>query len=230
MAQTYTSLKVVVDKIKRHPLLQDIPFETIIDYTVDFMRIVGVPGLFLDQTILLTISNYRASLPTDWIEMIQVRDAETKIGMRYTTDTFHLSKEETKVQSSEPTYFIQGNRIYTSFEEGEIEIAYRAIDIDEDGYPLVADNPKLFRALESYVKLQNFTQRFDMGKLRGDILQQAQQDYAFNVGACETEFLKLDLGKAESLFNSLKSLLPRDHEFSKNFVNTGNKEYLKIHR
>lgn len=40
---------------------------------------------------------------------------------------------------------------------------------------------------------------------------------------------RLSLAKAESFFNSFRTLIPRDNEFSKRFMNTGNKEFIKAH-
>ena len=49
MAEQQQSIKVICDKIMRHPLLQDLSIETIVDYSIDFMRIVGVPSMFQDK-------------------------------------------------------------------------------------------------------------------------------------------------------------------------------------
>jgi hypothetical protein len=54
--------------------------------------------------------------------------------------------------SKDLTYKIQGNFIYTSFEEGEIEVSYQAIATDEQGFPLIPDNSSFTRALELYIK------------------------------------------------------------------------------
>ena len=48
-----------MDKVTRHPLMKDIPFETVIDYTVDFMRIVGTPPAFIEKVEYVDIHNYR---------------------------------------------------------------------------------------------------------------------------------------------------------------------------
>ena len=55
-------------------------------------------------------------------------------------------------ESSDLTYKIQGRVIYTSIKEGTIEIAYRAIAVDDEGYPLVPDKSSFSRALELYIK------------------------------------------------------------------------------
>lgn len=46
----YVNINVIMDRVTRHPLIKDIPFETVVDYTIDFMRIVGVPPSFIEKT------------------------------------------------------------------------------------------------------------------------------------------------------------------------------------
>ena len=235
-----TNIRRIADRIMRHPLLRDMPFETILDYTVDFLQIVGVPSLFEEKTALLHVENYRCMLPCDYVSMIQVRTAKkvddiepnhrSDVSYRYSTDSFHMSKEKPNVGRYETnlTYKIQGCVIYTSTKDTDIEIAYNAIATDGEGYPLLPDNPSFLRALEAYVKKQQFTILFDLGKLQPAILQNVQQEYAWAVGDCETEFNRLTLDKAESLFNSWRTLLIRDSEHRHGFVNDGAKEYLTI--
>ena len=235
-----TNIRRVADRIMRHPLLRDVPFETILDYTVDFLQIVGVPSLFEETTALLHVENYRCMLPCDYVSMIQVRTAKkvdgiepnhrSHVSYRYSTDSFHMSNEKPDVgkYGTDLTYKIQGCVIYTSTKDTDIEIAYNAIATDGEGYPLLPDNPSFLRALEAYIKKQQFTILFDLGKLQPAILQNAQQEYAWAVGDCETEFNRLTLDKAESLFNSWRTLLIRDNEHRHGFVNNGAKEYLTI--
>ena len=104
MAEQLVNLKVIIDKLMRHPLFTDITYETVIDYTVDFMRIVGVPKFFTEKVETIEVTNYKGLLPCDWYETIQVRNVDTGIPFRYATDTYHLS--ETKNQPSDYTIMI----------------------------------------------------------------------------------------------------------------------------
>ena len=45
-----TNISRIADRIMRHPLMQDISFETIVDYTLDFIQIVGCPQFFEEKT------------------------------------------------------------------------------------------------------------------------------------------------------------------------------------
>ena len=121
------------------------------------------------------------------------------------------------------TFIIQGNKIITSMEQCTITMAYRAIATDESGLPLIPDNSNFTRALAAYIKLQHFTILFDLGKIHQHVFQQAQVDYSWAVGSCENEFKRLDLSKAESFFNSYRSLIIKNNQFQEGFRNNGRK-------
>lgn len=229
MAEQYTNIRLVLDKIMRHPLMQDISLETVVDYTVDFMRIVGVPNMFIEKTAIIEVEKYRAMLPCDYYQMIQIRKINGPV-FRYSSDSFHMSecKDSNSRDLADLTYKIQGNVLYTSIESGEIEISYEAIATDNEGYPLLPDNSSFTRALRLYIKKEHFTTLFELGKIQPVIFNQVLQDYAWAVGDCQTEFNRLSLDKAESFYNSWRTLVLRDNEHRHGFKNNGTKEYIKV--
>lgn len=229
MSEQYTNIRLILDKIMRHPLMQDISLETVVDYTVDFMRIVGVPNMFMEKTAIIEVEKYRAMLPCDYYQMIQVRKINGP-AFRYSSDSFHMSecKDSNGRDLADLTYKIQGNVIYTSIESGEIEISYEAIATDDEGYPLLPDNSSFTRALRLYIKKEHFTTLFELGKIQPVVLNQVLQDYAWAVGDCQTEFNRLSIDKAESFYNSWRTLILRDTEHRTGFINNGTKERLKL--
>lgn len=229
MAEQYTNIRLILDKIMRHPLMQDISLETAVDYTVDFMRIVGVPNMFMEKTAIIEVEKYRAMLPCDYYQMIQVRKINGP-AFRYSSDSFHMSecKDSNGRDLADLTYKIQGNVIYTSIESGEIEISYEAIATDNEGYPLLPDNSSFTRALRLYIKKEHFTTLFELGKIQPVVFNQVLQDYAWAVGDCQTEFNRLSIDKAESFYNSWRTLILRDTEHRTGFINNGTKERLKL--
>jgi hypothetical protein len=44
-------------------------------------------------------------------------------------------------------------------------LAYKAIPVDSEGYPLIMDNERYKNALELYIKKIKFTGYFDLGKI-----------------------------------------------------------------
>ena len=121
------------------------------------------------------------------------------------------------------TFKTQGNILYTSFKTGDVYIAYKAIPVDECGYPLLIDNSIFLKTLESYIKKEVFTILFDMGKISGAVLQNAQQQYAWLAGQLQSEFTIPSISEMESIKNNWCSLIQRTKEFDNNFMYLGNK-------
>lgn len=222
MAEQYLSIKKILDSCLRHPLMQDLSLETAVDYTIDFMRIVGTPRMFTEKVVRITIDKYRALLPCDYYQTIQVRIPGGH-ALVYSTDSFHMSNK-----GNSSTYKIQGNIIYTSIESGELELAYLAISTDADGYPLLPDNSSFTRALELYIKKQWFTILFDLGKITSAVLQNTQQEYAWAVGDCQSEFNRMSIDQMEAFSNSWRTMILRDHQHSSGFIGDGSRQTLNI--
>lgn len=230
-----TNIRRVIDRLMRHPMMQDLPFESAVEYTVDFIALMGTPALYDEKTAVIKIDNWRGELPCDFVNMIQVRIAQTQCdgrkapyGMyRYSGNSFHMSSDKPHDNMVGLTYKIQGMAIFTSTKDTDIEIAYRAFAVDDEGYPLIPDNPVFMKGLESYIKLQWFTIKYDMGQIAHDVYANAQRDYAWYAGNAHSEMNMPSVDQAETLFNSFKTLLPRNNEHWKGFFTNGAREIWK---
>ena len=219
----YISIREVLSRVLRHPLLQDVTLEQAVQYTLDFIGIFGMPRLYEDKEVELHIENYRTMLPTDLISIIQVKDKESGRYLRSMTDSF-ISND-----SSEPTFKTQGQVLFTTFKTGDICVAYKAIPVDECGYPLLIDNPVFLKTLESYMKKEVFTILFDMGKINGNVLQNTQQQYAWLAGQLQSEFTIPSVSEMESIKNSWCTLIQRTYEFDNGFSSLGRRENIKLY-
>ncbi len=88
MAEQYTSLKTIYDSLSRQRMLSNLSFEAVIDYTVDFMEIVGVPNMFINKVVTLSTNNHKIKLPCDYVKIIQMRGRHGTY--RKGTSTFHM--------------------------------------------------------------------------------------------------------------------------------------------
>ena len=231
----YISIKQIIDDLLDHPLLQDLTLERAVNYAVHFIQIMGVPNEFEEKTALVNIENHRGVLPCDYYDMIQVRTYKEgeycpKV-FRYASDSFHYSpnKEPNKdLDTWDLTYKLQNNAIYTSLKEGVIEIAYHAIKVDKEGYPMIPENSSFIQALELYIKKKVFTILFDQGKISPAVLQNTQQEYAWYVAQARSDMSIPSISEMESIKNSWCTLLQRTIEFNKGFKSNGRAEYIKV--
>lgn len=226
----YVKIQQIIDDIMEHPLLQDVTQERVIKYAADFMQRVGVPKIFDNKTATLEVTKYKAQLPCDFYSILGVRMSDSHVAFRATTDIYHLSEnKECSDNYRDLTYKIQGNYIFTSIEEGNIEISYMAIPVDEEGLPMIPDNVKYIEALELYIKKKLFTILFDQQKLHQSILQNVQQEYAFAVGQAQNDLIMPTLDEMEAISNMWNQVIWSTTEHRNGFRDSGNKEYLRRH-
>lgn len=228
----YVSVKEVLSRILRHPLLQDVTLEQAVQHTIDFLGVFGMPKLFEDREETIHIEDFRGRLPCNCIQINQIKECKTGVCLRSMTDNFmpreHRDKYEGHKRPQEFTFKTQGRVIYTSFKSGDIMVSYKSVPIDEDGFPLLIDNPVFMRTLELYIKMEEFTTLFDMGKISPAVLQNTQQQYAWSAGQLQSEFTIPSQSEMESISRMWNTLIQRTSEFDNGFSSLGNKEYIKL--
>ena len=229
----WVKLPVILDRLLRHPLLNDLNLETAIQYTSDFIGIMGLPNVYVDKIETIDIKEYRGELPCDLISINQVRLHKNGIALRAMTDNFnayptHDHEGGDWGERGEPSFKTQGRVIFTSIRHEKVDISYKAIMLDDDGLPLIPDNSIFLKALELYIKKEWFTILFDMGKISPAVLNNTQQEYAFKAAQCNNEFVIPSVSEMESITNVLNQLVPRVTAFRNGFKNFGDKEYIRL--
>lgn len=246
----YTSINRVLDELLRHPMLQDLTLEQAVSYAITFIGLNGYPNFYQDKIENVEIHGFRGLLPCDLISIIQVKDAKSDKCLRAMTDNFPKGMEKPYHKDctdpmnnmmhtpyipprqeyfEEPSFKTQGRIIFTSFPEGIVEVAYKAIPVDEDGFPLVIDNEVYLSALKAYIKQEVFTIKFDMGNLPAAVLQNAQTEYCWRAGQLNSEFMIPSVSEMESISRMWNTMIPRTREFDSGFRSLGDREYLRKH-
>ena len=232
----YIRLQEVLSRILRHPLLQSVNMEQAVQYTVDFIHIFGLPDMYEDKEILVTIENFRGELPCDLISINQVKDTCSHVCLRSMTDTFLPDGYKKQRRTAgfigyhdEPAFKVQNRIIFTSFENGEVRVSYKAIPVDEHGFPLILDNSVYLKALELYIKKEVFGIKFDQGELSEKVLQHTEQQYAWSAGQLQSEFSIPSESEMESICRSWTTLIQRTTDFDNGWKNLGDREYLRQH-
>lgn len=225
----YVNIRELLSRVLRHPLLQEFTLEQAVQYTIDFIGLFGFPELYKDKEAHIPICNYMGELPCDLIEIMMVKDCRTDIPLRSMTGVFNPGDKYYNHLQQEPQFKTQHRTLITSFPEGEVIVAYKAIPVDDEGYPLLVDNSKYLKALELYVKCQLFTLLFELGKISQQVLQHTEQEYGWAAGQLSEEFKTPSEAEMQSITNMLNQMLVRNNEFYNRFERLGNNEYWKKH-
>lgn len=250
----YTNIRRVLGDITEHPLLRNVTLEQVIRHTIRFISLHGYPQLYQDKIDTVDIKDFRGLLPCDLVSITQVKDLKTDVCLRSMTDTFTpglrpkpdmrnqpkdlLNNMKPPVDTyippmqeyrEEPAFKTQGRIIFTSFPEGKVEIAYKAIPVDKDGFPMLIDNETYLNALEAYIKVKVFTVKFDTGKIQAGILSNAQTEYFCASRLLQSEMTTPSMSEMESITRYLNTLIKPVRQFDNGFKDLGNREYLRNH-
>lgn len=220
---SYTNIRVILDNLLQDELLQDLTLEQVVGHVIRFNGIFNIPQLYTEKDVHVDIEDYRGELPCDLISVKQVRDYATGAAIPEISGTFRTP------YSLERAFKTQGRIIYTTFKKGKVEIVYRAIPVDEEGYPLILDNEKYKNALELYIKKEKFCKFFERGKIPQAVFQHIEQEYFWAAGQLSTELKMPSLSQWENISQAHNQLLMKGNEFRKGFETTGIPEYYRKH-
>jgi len=261
----FISVKSIADKLMMNPILKDLNFEFIIDKTIECLRLVNMPPIYVPGTATIQITNFRGDLPIDMIYLKQAFFISNSTGasgfkgttpadlltgqslsmqdntsplntdlipMQYATDNVHESYmclPHSNSNNNALTFSLTNNKIYTNIEQGGVFLTYKAIAVDENCYPLIPDNIKLIRAIESYIKYKWFDILNDMDKVTDRKLSKAEADYCWNIGQAQSDLIMPNETEMEALVNSIAKLLPNTDQFNQRMKFLGSKEFIKTH-
>lgn len=211
------TIKEVMARVLGHPMLQDVTLEQCVRHTLDFINKVGYPQIYDEKEVEVEINDYRGLLPCDLVSVILVKDGCEV--MKKNTGYF-------KKCCGNPSYSTKGRYIYTTFKQGKVQVAYRAIPVDQDGFPLIPDLPVFLNALELYIKWRAFVVLFDQQKITPQILQHTEGDYAKAVAQLNSEMALPDYAEMENITNMINQLIPSVHEYSRAFNTLGDHTHL----
>lgn len=232
----YKSLGAILYKILRNPLCAELSYEDAAEYALEFIKLLGAPVVYINKTICIELNCYKAEIPCDLLYVNGIRyfdnDLSNAIAMRESTNIYHVNSNEfnNKGESNsnnEFTYKLQNGVIFTSMENGNIEISYEAIATDENGYPLVPDNQKVELGMEYYIMSRYLEPLYLVGKVTDKAFEYIQQKRYFYTPSAFTSLQMPGVDKMASIMNGLNRLIINDTAHQNFFKKFGEQEVIK---
>jgi len=227
------SVDQFIYRIYENPLLRDVRKSDIVEHIKTVLRLLNVPATMVDKRVVVNVQNYRAVLPADAYQVKSVMAMDVGGRMKVLTAgmdrRMKFQGELRDTQTSSVTYQFVPGYIYADFESGDIEVIYRGYQVDSNGSPMIPDEISLLLAMENYIKVRQFTIGVELGTINQNALRAAEQQYHWYMGQAANKFTLPTMEEAESLYNSIATLIPRREEHSTNYKYTGLGEVLRRH-
>ena len=136
--QPRISVKQVVAAVIRNLGVQDAAreFNTFVEWAFEAEKKIGTFKTFVNKETTLTITNKQAALPTDLIEVIDVKNSHD-IYYQPQTKSFKTSNS----QDLNYKYYLSSGFIQFSIvPDTQIQVSYIALETDDEGYPTIEAN------------------------------------------------------------------------------------------
>jgi hypothetical protein len=160
------SVKRIIGNVARNLGLNN-PSENIeafIEWAFEAEEKIGSFSTFTDKEFALSVTDNKALLPTDLITLIDVKGNTL---MEPTQKTF-------KSDSLGDKYWIVGSYIhFTSVSSGTVDIAYKALDTDEEGFPTIKQGHE--DAVAQYIMWRYKSIEYYNGKIARYIVQDLEK-------------------------------------------------------
>jgi hypothetical protein len=242
------SLKTVLWKIMKHPLCSELAYEEAAEYATECLRLLGAPAAQESKLYTAELVNHKAEIPCDILKIDGVRyvdaisaDVSTTnfVAMRESTNIYHINEAD-HIDGQNPTLGIKGDQnraeftyklqkgiIFTSMREGCVQIAYRGLSLDEDGFPLIPDNEKVMLALEYYILSRYLEPIWLSGKISDKAFNYIEQKRYFYMPSAFTAMQMPDYDGAESMANAINRLISTPTAHSSFYKKLGEKERIR---
>lgn len=219
----YVSLETIVERVHRdYGFTVDTDWTDIAEWIGSVIDLINAPMQYKERITdgkdkpFIEIINGRGVLPCDLIRIVQTRTCEG-VPMRYSTDSFHYSRLHSAqcpdlICSSDLTYKVNDNYIWTNFATGKLEMAYLAFPTDERGYPTVPDDEKFKQAATAYVGERIAFKLRIRGKIDNQTYEMINKERLWYIAAAQNKVLIPDRDKTRSIANQFRRIVSFEDE------------------
>lgn len=228
------SIQHVLEKIFRNTgLVEGVDLHDAIEWAGEAIELIGAPQSLTEKVECIDISNGRGDLPCDLHLVMQFR-YKTSNGyspMRYASDNFHRHcKTSTDSScSSSATYTLSDDCVFTNFDTGVVEVAYRALPTDKNGWPTIPDDIKFVKAVEYYIREKIDYILWRSGKISSGIYEKTVQEQVWSLGAAQTRGAMPSIDEMMNIKNNFLRLIPKINQAEDFFSTLGVQEQRNIH-
>tara|TARA_Y100000593_G_C4264908_1_gene314235 strand:+ start:385 stop:1044 length:660 start_codon:yes stop_codon:yes gene_type:complete len=198
------SIKRVVANVIRNLEINDASknFYSFVEWAFEAERKIGSYKTFVKKTATINIVNKQASLPNDFLSLIDIKKTGDS------TESTYLSQTSASFPSSvtkQNTFYLTEDTVNVSTNDiSSLDVAYYAIDTDDEGFPTVAANHE--DAVSAYLMFKYKARDYYNGKLARAIYVDMQSNWQRLCAQCrgnDNMPTPIEMKKAAAIWNTL---------------------------
>ena len=228
----YVSIAEIIERSLDNFDSEAIDYSVAVRHCADAISLIATPDQMMDYISEIKVHNYRGCLPENLVNLTQMRLCDTGEVLQQSTNTFHLKAREQEnhkyPQELGLRYSINNNWIHTNFENGDVQVSYRGLMIDDNGYPMIPNRVEYKLAIESYLTERIAFKLLAKEQINPNIYNIFQQERLFNMGSALEKGKTPSPEKMEIIKNSFIRLLDRVDARRHSNTDLSSQERLKV--
>jgi len=236
----YVSVNSIIEKVYRDMnMIDQLDLGNAVEWAGEAIELIGAPMTLRERVGLIEIKHRKGKLPLDMHLLItsgaapnqDCKCAKRFVQMRYSTDAYHMFCSECmdKTCNSDLTYKVNDDYMFVNFDEGTVRISYKAIPIDENGFPLIPDDIKFRNAVAYHIMWKLAFIKMMSGKINIGVYDRIQADRDWYLGAAQTRGNTPNPDMMESIKNNWIRLIKKINQHGDGFKNAGHQEERYTH-
>lgn len=125
---------------------------------------------------------------------------------------FNDTTNKLKIENGSLTYKLNGNYIFTNFECGWVVMAYKAIPLDTDGFPLIPYEESWRKAMEFEIAYRISFKLWMRGDISDKVFQKIESERNWYVRQAVTMSAMPSIDEWESFKNDRLRLIPKPYQ------------------
>ena len=198
------SVKRVVANVIRNLDINDASknFYSFVEWAFEAEKKIGSYKTFVKKTATINVVNKQASLPNDFLSLIDVKKSGDASSSTYLSQSSATFPEDT---DKERTFYLTESTINLSTSNiSSLDIAYYVIDTDDEGFPTIAHNHE--DAVSAYLMWKYKARDYYNGKLPRGIYIDMERNWSRLCAQCrgnDNMPTPIEMKKAASIWNTL---------------------------
>lgn len=210
----YITVRRVMDRLLDNPNMKALKVSSAAAYIKDLSSIMNITPVLKVGFAYLEVEDYKAEIPSDYLEIekVYVCDQEYWLSDALFEDnslnaalTDSLIREDNKVEYGE--YVIRNNILYTDVENIKVELKYKAINVDDNGFPLLPYDGSLMEAVTNWIKWKHYTILAESGVMADKFAEKAHREYTWYIGQYISKVEMLSYDEAVSMAHAWQRLV-----------------------
>lgn len=143
-----------------------------------------------------------------------------------TPNTTGTATTDAMATTNDYTYIITSNYLKTNVESGYIMMAYQAIPVDTEGYPMIPDDVDFVEAIYWYITMKLMYPMWRLGTVRDQVYFDARRSWNYTCKKAYGNAMMPNIDQLESIKNSWNRLVPELNEWKTGFSTLGQEQII----